>query len=148
MSGVFEKKCYKAAPVFFFLHFGLSAWEWRGQQLQCFLLRVILHMSVEICENIPIFLKSENITQFAWRLYAFPGAPPVGIESVKIVQNNVFFTKNVHQFNIQYTLFLSREFFVINKELWSYMSKTWYEKYGLRHEYEPRMLFFKFRRYY
>jgi len=54
------------------------------------------------------------------------------------------FTNNVHQFNIQYTLFLSREFFVINKGIWSYKSTTWYENYGLRPEYEPRMLFLSY----
>jgi len=78
----------------YFRTFVLSTWERRGQQLQCYLLRVILQISVEICENIPIFVKiREHNGHFPWTLYAFPEATPVGIEGVKIGKNNVFFNE-------------------------------------------------------
>lgn len=145
MSGVVEKKCCRAAPVIFAIFVGPR--ERRGKELKWFLLRVILQTSVDICGNVPNFVKNtKHDRHFAWRLNAFSKGPPVQVKrlslgNVKLVHSNVFFMRNVHQFNIQYSLYLSREFFVINKGIWSYTSTTCYVKYGLRPVYVQRMLF-------
>jgi hypothetical protein len=145
MSGIVEKKCCKAAPVIFAIF--VCPRERSGKELNWFLLRVTLQTSVDICENVPNFVKNtKHDRHFAWRLNAFSKGPPVQVKrlslgNVKIGHSNVFFMNNVHQFNIQHSLYLSRECFVINKGIWSHTSTTCYEKYDLRPMYVQWMLF-------
>ena len=96
---------------------------------------------LKFMKTFQFLLKSENITDTLHEDYMRFREHLQWDLKVRKSCRTMFFTKNVHQFNIQYTLFLSPEFFVINKGIWPYTSKTWYENYGLRPEYESRMLF-------
>jgi len=62
----FRKEILPSCTCYFHT-FGPSAWERPGQQMHWFLLGVILKMSVETCENIPIFVKiREHNRHFEW----------------------------------------------------------------------------------